>query len=60
MKHKKEEKEKGVEGGLTAGNATADNASHRHARIEKLGLLLWLDFDAGELAHLAHFTTDLL
>ena len=39
-----------MRGPLTAGNATADNAGHRYARIKKFGLLLWFDFDAGELA----------
>lgn len=59
---KKKIKRREREGGalLTAGNATADNAGHRYARIEKFGLLLWFDVDAGELAHLAHFTTNLL
>jgi hypothetical protein len=44
----------------TAGYSTADNTCHRYARIEKLGLLLRLDFYAGKLAHLAHFPTNLL
>jgi len=44
----------------TAGYATADNAGHRHARIEQFGLLLWLDFDTGESTHLTHFATNLL
>ena len=44
----------------TAGDAAANNARHRDARIEQLSLLLRLDFNAGEVAHLAHFTTNLL
>jgi len=58
--HKRQKGEREEEETLTAGNATTDNASHRYARIEKFGLLLWLYLDAGELAHLAHFTTNLL
>ena len=65
MMRKNERRSKGGREGVgvcirTAGDATSDDACHRYARIEKLGLLLGLDFDARELSHLAHFGADLL
>lgn len=44
----------------TARNAAADNTGHCYTCIEKFRLLLRFDFNAGEPAHLAHFTPDLL
>jgi hypothetical protein len=44
----------------TARYTATDDARHRHARIEQLGLLLGLDFNTRKLAHLAHFTANLL
>jgi hypothetical protein len=52
--------DQGIRRTRTAGDATTDDARHRYARIEQFGLLLRLDFNAGEPSHLAHFTTNLL
>jgi hypothetical protein len=44
----------------TARDAAANDTGHRYTGIKQIGLLLRLDLNAGELAHLAHFTADLL
>jgi hypothetical protein len=54
------EENQGIRRTRTAGDATADDARHRYARIEQFGLLIRLNFNAGEPSHLAHFTTNLL
>jgi hypothetical protein len=46
-------------GSRTARNAAADNTGRCYTCIEKFGLLLRLDFNTAEFAHLAHFTPDL-